>query len=179
MSFLTKPAWIREETLDLATASAAVEFHLCTIYYTLYFNSFNILYYSAPVPFIYTFYLNSIDFILHCRCSQSGTLKVHMRMHTSEKPYQCTLCPESFVSNSRLKLHMGRAHTSNEDKPFKCTSCGKGFALNYILRAHAKVHSKPHRCMACGRKFAMQSKLKLHLKTCKGPKKKKFFPDSD
>ena len=156
MSFQTKPARIREEMLDLVTSSAAVEFHLCTI----------------QLSFIF-------QFILHCRCSQSGTLKVHMRIHTSEKPYQCTLCPESFVSNSRLKLHTGRAHMSNEDKPFKCTSCGKGFALNYMLGAHAKVHSKPHRCMTCGRKFAMQCKLKLHSKTCNGPKKKKFFPDND
>ena len=30
MSFLTKPAQIKEVTLDLATSSAAVEFHLHT-----------------------------------------------------------------------------------------------------------------------------------------------------
>ena len=42
LSFLTKPAWIQEETLDLTTSSAAVELHLRTIsiysisiYYTL------------------------------------------------------------------------------------------------------------------------------------------------
>ena len=30
MSFLTKPARIREETLDLASSSAAIEIRLCT-----------------------------------------------------------------------------------------------------------------------------------------------------
>ena len=36
MSFLTKPALIREETLDLATSSAAVEFCLHTVDSTRY-----------------------------------------------------------------------------------------------------------------------------------------------
>ena len=38
MSFPTKPARIREEMLDLATSSEAVEFRLCTLFIKLFWK---------------------------------------------------------------------------------------------------------------------------------------------
>ena len=69
-------------------------------------------------------------------------VKIHVRTHTGEKPYQCDLCDARFVSNSNMWQHCAYVH-------------GKS--------------TKTHHCPHCPLTFAAKGKLKVHLKKSHSP----------
>lgn len=69
-------------------------------------------------------------------------LLIHMRVHSSEKPYPCSDCKKSFSRLENLKIHV-RSHTG--EKPYKCnfSNCSKSFTNSSDRIKHHKTHRDP------------------------------------
>ncbi|KAL1918947.1 uncharacterized protein VTP21DRAFT_2328 [Calcarisporiella thermophila] len=88
----------------------------------------------------------------HEGCGKSFTrynsLKAHLRLHASSRPFECPMCKRSFARKHDLHRHI-RVHTGA--KPYECLACKKGFARSDALRRHWRVDS------SCGNHPAVAS----------------------
>ncbi|CAK1591603.1 unnamed protein product [Parnassius mnemosyne] len=98
------------------------------------------------------------------KCNTKATLMYHQRIHTGEKPYQCTHCPKNFSVYQRLQIHV-RTHTG--ESPYQCQHCPKAFKHKAALNRHDRVHTgaKPYSCPHCGKSFSQSNSMKLHVNT--------------
>uniref|UniRef100_A0A6J0UF53 PR domain zinc finger protein 4 n=1 Tax=Pogona vitticeps TaxID=103695 RepID=A0A6J0UF53_9SAUR len=99
---------------------------------------------------------------IHSHFSSQGHSTSHGPGHSKERKWKCSMCPQAFISPSKLHVHfMGHMGM----KPHKCDFCSKAFSDPSNLRTHLKIHTgqKNYRCALCEKSFTQKAHLESHM----------------
>uniref|UniRef100_A0A8C8SGH0 PR domain zinc finger protein 4 n=2 Tax=Pelusios castaneus TaxID=367368 RepID=A0A8C8SGH0_9SAUR len=99
---------------------------------------------------------------IHSHLPSQGHSSSHGPGHSKERKWKCSMCPQAFISPSKLHVHfMGHMGM----KPHKCDFCSKAFSDPSNLRTHLKIHTgqKNYRCALCDKSFTQKAHLESHM----------------
>ncbi|XP_060101539.1 PR domain zinc finger protein 4 [Heteronotia binoei] len=99
---------------------------------------------------------------IHSHLASQGHTSSQGPGHGKERKWKCSMCPQAFISPSKLHVHfMGHMGM----KPHKCDFCSKAFSDPSNLRTHLKIHTgqKNYRCALCEKSFTQKAHLESHM----------------
>lgn len=91
-------------------------------------------------------------------------LSRHMKCHSEERPYRCSVCERGFKTSASLNNHVN-THTGT--KPHRCKHCASTFTTSGELVRHVRYRhtlEKPHKCSECDYASVELSKLRRHIR---------------
>ncbi|XP_027729584.1 PR domain zinc finger protein 4 isoform X2 [Vombatus ursinus] len=110
----------------------------------------------------YTEFKAHLSSHIHHHLPSQGHGGGHGPNHSKERKWKCSMCPQAFISPSKLHVHfMGHMGM----KPHKCDFCSKAFSDPSNLRTHLKIHTgqKNYRCALCDKSFTQKAHLESHM----------------
>ncbi|XP_061494944.1 PR domain zinc finger protein 4 isoform X5 [Rhineura floridana] len=110
----------------------------------------------------YTEFKAHLSSHIHSHFPSQGHSSTHGPGHSKERKWKCSMCPQAFISPSKLHVHfMGHMGM----KPHKCDFCSKAFSDPSNLRTHLKIHTgqKNYHCALCGKSFTQKAHLESHM----------------
>ncbi|XP_041470296.1 uncharacterized protein LOC121419890 [Lytechinus variegatus] len=106
------------------------------------------------------------------QCSQcpatflgSSDLRAHMRWHSGVKRFKCPLCRKAFITTTGRNRHLKRVH--KEVNYMMCDKCGERFSgFDELLNHRKRLYKEtPHLCVVCENRYQTICELTVHLKT--------------
>ncbi|ODM91745.1 Zinc finger protein-likeB, partial [Orchesella cincta] len=93
-------------------------------------------------------------------CRDNYQLQEHMRKHTNEKPFPCSICKRAFATTCYLRKHL-EIHQERREKTFCCLM---RFARREYLPQHLNLHNsgKGSCCPKCSKLYTSFWFLQLH-----------------
>lgn len=79
----------------------------------------------------------------HCNLMfpEGAKFKIHLISHSTERPFLCNLCGNTYKTQHSLKRHIARFHEKS-DTPCICTFCGKVCKNLGMLQHHERIQHK-------------------------------------
>ncbi|KAJ3604718.1 hypothetical protein NHX12_029457 [Muraenolepis orangiensis] len=102
-------------------------------------------------------------FVCELECISKAHLITHMRVHTGERPFACSVCGKTYTTKGSLNRHHLSIHRG--ERTFCCKFCASSFTFKSGLDRHVRVHTgeRPYACSFCGLRFTQSGNLTTHI----------------